>query len=126
MRGINLPAVMPFGACEPWHASHAFEAVLVVDALALLVWWPQFRAHRQDMINLQMWVTAKAISDSNGASFFQHAHLRDLRESMRAADEFYDRRPANAGNLQRGERRVEKNPAVAAVIKRAFVDINDL
>ena len=100
------------------------EAVLVVDALALLVWWPQFRAHAQHMKALKKYVGAISPSDR----FFQHAHLGDLMESMRDADEFYAGRPPNAGNLdkRRGEKRVEERPAVAAVIQRAFVDINDL
>ena len=98
------------------------EAVLVVDALALLVWWPQFRAHTQHMKALHKYLASVSPSDR----FFQHAHLGDLRDSMKAAAKFYAGRPANAGDLGPGEQRVEKVPAVAAVIRRAGVDINDL
>ena len=98
------------------------EAVLVVDALALLVWWPQFRAHVQHMKALRKYQAAVRPNDR----FFQHAHLGDLRDSMRAAAKFYAARPANARNLAPAEQRVEEVPAVAAVIRRAGVDIDDL
>mmetsp|Transcript_16406 Transcript_16406/g.55229 ORF Transcript_16406/g.55229 Transcript_16406/m.55229 type:complete len:109 (+) Transcript_16406:356-682(+) len=98
------------------------EAVLAVDALALLVWWPQFRARAQQMKALRKYVGSISPSDP----FFKHAFLGDLKESMREAAKFYAGRPPHAGNLTRGEPRVEEMPAVAAVIKRAGVDINEL
>ena len=82
-----------------WTQESAPEAVLVVDALALLVWWPQFREHTQHMKVLRRSLAAISPSDR----FFQYAHLGDLKESLNEAAKFYAGRPRNAGHLTGGE-----------------------
>ena len=82
------------------------------------MWWPQFRTHHKHMAKLRKYVGRIAPGTKHSHSFFEHTLLGDLRESMDDADAFYGR------SLLPGDERIERRPALDAVLKRAGVDVN--
>ena len=103
------------------------ELALAVDALTLLVWWPQFRAHTAHMGMLRQSLAAitSAAPLTQSAKLREHAHFDDLRLSLEAADHYAATGSPFPASRRRqplgGERgvRLEEQPYVAAVLHRA-------
>ena len=110
------------------------EVTLAVDALTLLVWWPQFRAHTAQMRILRQSLSAitAAEPDTKAGKLRAHAHLDDLCASLAAADHYAETGspfPASRRRQRLGGKRgvrLEEQPYVAAVLRRAGVQVDEL
>ena len=119
----------PFELDEPVR----LELALAIDALTLLVWWPQFRAHSQ-MGLLRGYVAAITTAEphTEEGKLRMHAHFDGLAASLEAADRYaatgspFPESESPAGLGGRHGVRLEHQPYVAAVLQRAGVHLHEL
>ena len=110
------------------------EVALAVDALALLVWWPQFRAHSAQMRMLRQSLAAITAAEphTKAGNLRAYAHFDDLRASLEAADHYAETGspfPASRRRQRLGGKRgvrLEEQPYVAAVLQRAGLQVDEL